>query len=334
MGNYTTDILTEISRPGIIDKQVQKAIVGNNPLYWAIAGKYQGETKAKKVPAFVEETNVGTGYFEHFVLLKENANITWRSRTEGVATDEIDLGDRPKIPVRSLVGSIPLYDFDVDLNEANTDRIVKLVTAALEQAQGTAMNLMGTGMFSVGTEYASKVMWGLRYWNPDTVTSGSVAGIDQATETNWRSYVSNQSGNSFATYAEAAIETLILETAFNENFSDLLVTDKTSFGRLKALIKTREHYIQYDEEYRKAGFRALEYSGKCVIPDAACPAGSIFAIPTKLTKILVVKGCNFQIGPFVEPVGDQFKAAKFKARLNMLQQQRKPTGKIVNFTTA
>lgn len=334
MANYTTDVLEEISKPGIIDKTVQKLIIGNNPFYWSIAGKYKGETKTKKVPNFYEETNTGTGYFEFFVLLKENDNITWRSRTEGLTNTELDFGDRPKIPIRNLVGSVPLYDFDVDLNSANRDKIVTLTTMALEQAVGTAMNRMGIGTFAVGTEFGGKAMYGLRYWCPDTVTSGSVAGIDQATESNWRSYVKSAGSDSFATYAESYIETMLLETAYNDHFSDLLVMDKTSFGRLKKLIKAREQYITYNEEYRKAGFTALEYSGKAVIPDAACPAGSIFAIPTKDVSVATVKGCNFKIGPFIEPVDGQFKAAKFKARLNMVFKQRKPAGKIYGFTQA
>lgn len=334
MGNYTTDVLEEISRPGIIDKTVQKLIIANNPYFWSIAGKYKGDTKAKKVPNFYEETNTGTGYFEFFVLLKENDNITWRSRTEGLTNTELDFGDRPKIPIKNLVGSVPLYDFDVDLNNANRDRIVKLTTMALEQAVATAQNRMGIGVFSLGTEYGGKTIYGLRYWCPDTVTSGSVAGIDQATETNWRSYVKNAGSDSFATYAETYIDTMMLETSYNDHKSDLLVMDKTSFGRLKKLIKAREQYVRFDEEYRKAGFKALEYNGASVIPDAACPAGSIFAIPTKDTVIATVKGCNFQIGPFVEPVDGQFRAAKFKARLNQVMKQRKPAGKIYGFTTA
>jgi hypothetical protein len=339
MANYAgvgiSGILSEISKPGVISNQLQRAVLNNNAFYYLAAGKteYKGQQQAKRVPNIVEETDTGTGYFESFILLKENGNITWRSREEGVATDAIDLGDRSKIEIRSLVGTIPLYQYDIDLNNANNERIVKLLTGAIEQAKMTATNLMGAGLFSAGTEYANKTIDGLEYWLPDTVTSGSVAGIDQATNANWRSYSRDCSAVSFATNAEAYIRTMITGTAFGGNFTDLILMDATNFARLQALINDQQRYIK-ENILLKAGFIALEFDGRSVVYDSGCPLGNIYGITSKLVRIAAVKGCNFVIGKWIEPVNEQYQAAKLKFRGNIVFLDRKPQGKLYTFDTA
>lgn len=338
MANYAgtgiSGILSEISKPGVISNQLQRAVLANNAFYYLVAGKteYKGQAQAKRVPNIMEETDTGTGYFESFILLKENDNITWRSREEGLSTGEIDLGDRSKIEIRSMVGTIPLYQYDVDLNNVNAKRIVKLLTGAIEQAKMTATNLMGAGLFSLGTEYANKTIDGLRYWLPDTVTSGSVAGIDQATETNWRSYSRDAGANSFATNAEAYIRTMITNTAFGGNFTDLLLMDTTNFARFQNIIGDQQRYGS--TELLKAGFIAMQYDGRSIVYDSSCTLGSIFALTTKKIRIAAVKGCNFVIGKWIEPVNEQYQAAKLKFRGNIVFLDRKPQGKIYGFTTA
>lgn len=334
MGNYNTSVLEEVSRPGIFDKAIQHALIGSGVFYNLIAGKYEGENKSKVSPALVESTDVGNGYFENFVLLKENDNITWRDATEGLTNTTLDLGDRPRVAIQNLVGTIPLFQRDLDLNTQNPDKVQDLLSTAIIQAKDTVTNRMNIATFALGTEFATKTLWGLRYWIPDSATTGSVAGISQVTETNWRTYSLNAGVNSFATNAEAYFETMFLETNFNGNMADLVIMDNTSYGRFKALIKARELYNPIDDKAtRLAGFEGIRYSGRYIIPDANCPAGSVFAVNTKKIKLATVKGCNMRIGEFIEPVGEQFKSAKFTWRGNIVFLTRKSNGKIYGFTT-
>jgi len=339
MANYAgtgiSGILSEISKPGVISNQLQRAILNNNAFYYLVAGKteYKGQQQAKRVPNITEETDTGTGYFESFILLKENDNITWRSREEGLSVGEIDLGDRSKIEIRNMVGTIPLYQYDIDLNNVNSERIVKLLTSAIEQAKMTACNLMGTGLFSAGTEFANKTIDGLEYWLPDDTTAGSIAGIDQATETNWRSYSRDCSAISFATNAEAYMRTMITNTAFGGNFTDLFVMGATNFARLQAVISDQQRYVK-ENILLKAGFIALEFDGRSVVYDSSCPLGNIYGLTTKLIRVAAVKGCNFTIGKWIEPVNEQYQAAKLKFRGNIVFLDRKPQGKLYTFDTA
>jgi hypothetical protein len=332
-----TAVLNEISRPGVIDAQIRKTLVANNAFYALIAGKAVPNVTGKPSvkPALIEQSASNNGYFENFVLLKENSNITWRSGTEGLTNTTIDLGDRPQIPVRNIVGTIPLYMIDTDLNSGAENKIVSLVKTATEQAIQTAENLMGAGAFALGSEFTSKTLWGLRYWCPDTVDSGTVAGIDTSAETNYRTASTNATGISFATNAENYISALQLSCTFGANRTpDLLIMDNTSYSRFKAIFRARNFMLQKSERMTALGFEAISFDGMDVMADANCPAGSIFAITTDLNKLVTVKGCNFAIGDFVEPVDAQYRSAKMKFRGNMVMLDRKPNGKIYNFTTA
>lgn len=332
MANYTT-ILEQISKPGVIDSNLQRAVYGNNATLWAITGKPDFKGKRDAVPKFKEEEDAGTGYFETFILLEENDNITWRSRTEGLAVADIDLGDRTKVPVQSIVGTIPVYDYDLDLNNANRNRVVKLLTAVIEQAQATASNLLGAGVFADGTAFAAKTFYGMQYWLPNTVTSGSVAGIDPATKTNWRSYVKNAGTDSFATYATAYINALMDNCVYGREMIDLLIFNVQEFGRLKAILQTYQRFTTNDE-YTKAGFRNIEYGGATCILDGNETAGVIHGLCTDNWELAFVKGCNMRIGSFIEPVNEQYRAAKFTTRGNLVCKNRKPNGKIYSFGTA
>jgi len=332
MANYTT-ILEQISKPGVIDSNMQRAVYGNNALLWAMTGKPDYKGRKDAIPKFVEEEDGGTGYFETFVLLEENANITWRSRTEGLGVAEIDLGDRTKVPVQSLVGTIPLYNYDLDLNNVNRNRVVKLLTAAIESAQATASNLLAAGVFAAGTEYAAKTFYGTQYWLPNTVTSGSVAGIDQATKTNWRSYVKNAGTGSFATYYADYLYQLLDNCVFGQNMIDLLVFYTTQFSRLKKALTANHERITSHEEYTKAGFRNVEFAGAVCIMDSHQTDGVIAGLCTKVWELAFIKGCNMRIGSWIEPVNEQYQAAKMTVRGNEICKDRKPNGKIYGFTT-
>jgi hypothetical protein len=332
MANYTT-ILEQISKPGVIDSNLQRAVYGNNALLWAITGKPDYKNKKDAIPKFQEEEDGGTGYFETFVLLEENANITWRSRTEGLSVTEIDLGDRTKVPVQSIVGTIPVYDYDLDLNNVNRNRVVKLLTAVIEQAQATASNLMAAGIYAAGTGYAGKEFYGAQYWLPNTVTSGSIAGIDQATKTNWRSYVKNGGTDSFATYAVNYISALIDNTVYGRDMADLLTFNVQEFSRLKAILQAYQR-VGDTEEYTKMGFRNLEYGGATCLLDGNETAGVIHAFCSSVWELAFIKGCNMKIGSFIEPVNEQYRAAKLTIRGNAVCKNRKPNGKIYSFGTA
>jgi hypothetical protein len=332
-----TAILNEISRPGVIDAQVRKTLVNNNALFAVVAGKpvpnVTGKPRVK--PAMMEETASNNGYFENFVLLKENTNITWRTGTEGLTNTDLDLGDRPQIPVRNIVGTIPLYMIDTDLNQGSENRIVSLTKTAIEQAIQTAENLMGAGVFALGTEYTAKTLWGLRYWCPDTVTSGTVAGIDTSVETRYRTYSKNAGTDSFASFAENYINLAQLSCTFGANRTpDIVVMDNTSYSRFKAIFRARNFMLQKSERMTALGFEAISFDGMDIMADANCPAGSIFLLTSSLNKLVTVKGCNFSIGDFIEPVDAQYRSAKMKFRGNWIQLDRLPNGKIYGFTTA
>lgn len=332
MANYTT-ILEQISKPGVIDNQLQRAVLSNNAALWLITGKpdFKGPKTAK--PKFVEETDGGTGNFETFVLLEENDNITWRSRTEGLSVNELDLGDRTQVPIRSLVGAIPVYNYDADLNNVNKNRVVKLLTAVIEQAQMTASNLMGAGVFAAGTEYAGKTLYGFQYWLPNTVTSGSVAGIDQATKTNWRSYSKNAGTDSFATYWAEYLDVMLNSTTYGPNMIDLLLFGATNFGRLKKAMQATQYFVD-QESLTKAGFRNVEFGGAACVLDGNQTTGVIHGLCSKVWELACVAGCNMRVGKFIEPVNEQYVAAKLTFRGNMVCKDRKPNGKIYGWTTA
>jgi len=331
MANYI-GTLNQLSKPGVIDTDIQKALLTNNALYWAMAGKPDFKGKAKAKPKIKEETMTGTGYFETYILLDENDNIGWVDASEGLDVETLTFGDRPKIPIQSLVGTIPLPTRDLDLNNANTERLVKLTTLAITQAQQTAVNKVSAGLFYVGTEYGAKGPYGLQYYLPNTVTSGSVAGISQADKANWRSYVKDAGANSFASYATEYIDVMLNECTYGGDSPDLLVFGKTNYGRFKKLLQLNQRYTDVSE-ITKAGFRNLEYAGAGCIMDGNQTTGVIHAIDTKYAELAFVKGCNFKISKWVEPTNEQYMSAKLTARLNMLFKSRKSSGKIKGFTT-
>lgn len=348
MGNYNnttgpttgfalTEVLNTVSRAGIIDSEIRKTLVNNNARYALMAGKQVADAATgtmKIVPKLVEETDTGTGYFENFILLDENGNITWRDGSEGLDTNAITLGDRARIPIQSMVGTIPINQMEMDLNEVNRDRIVKIMTAAIEQANQTAENLMGAGAFAAGTEYAAKTLWGTQYWLPNTVTSGSVAGIDQAVKSNYRSYSKNAGSDSFAIYAESYINVMQIGCTFGKNRTPEIVTmDGTNYSRFKQIFRSRGTILLPAPKLTKLGFEGIEFDGMSVMTDANCPTGVIYAETPSLMRLSVVKGCNFKIGSFIEPVNEQFVAAKIKFRGNIVYLDRKPHGKIYGFTT-
>lgn len=182
-------------------------------------------------------------------------------------------------------------------NGGSKTRKHNLLKARIEVAELTGENALAVGTFADGTGTGGKEMGGLQLIIPDDPTTGTVGGIDRATNSWWRSQVLNFTTLSIATTPtgaemKSAMSRLMTTLTRGKDAPDVIVCDSIYYQIYKDSctdIKRTGTGIMGD-----SGYQHVEFEGKPVIYDANCPASHMYFMNSKYLQLKVGKNRFFQ----------------------------------------
>ena len=143
------------------------------------------------------------------------------------------------------------------------EAIINLLDARIRNAERTMQNQTSTGIYSNGTANGGKQIGGLQLIVADSPTTGTVGGIDAATNTFWRntSYDATTDGG-----AAASATNIIgyMNTVFNRlvrgnDAPDLIVADYNYYNFYEASLQVNQRFTNDTEA--GAGFTNLVFKG-------------------------------------------------------------------------
>lgn len=184
-----------------------------------------------------------------------------------------------------------------------------LMDDILMQAELSLEDKIADMLFGDGTGNSGKDMLGLEALCPTDPTTGTLGGINSATETFWRN-TTNTSVGSFASGGLGAIQTALRATQRGNDKVDLMVTNSTIYGYAQTLAHNRAEFT--NSKLASLGFEALKIEGIDFLYDAKCPSDRVYGINTRWTKFFIHKDYNFVTGKFVEPANQDILVAKIK----------------------
>jgi hypothetical protein len=187
------------------------------------------------------------------------------------------------------------------------EKQISLLEGLREQAEVSLANKVSTMMFGDGTGNDSKDMLGLQAIVDVAPTTGTLGGINRATNSFWRNKVDASVGAQ-STELISSMSTMKRSLTRGVDMPNIIVTDTTNFGYLQNLSFGNQRFTKSD--LADIGFVALKFEGIDVIFDDNCPAGKMYFLNTRWLKLYIHRDYNFKMGKFIEPADADISVAK------------------------
>lgn len=186
---------------------------------------------------------------------------------------------------------------------------LSLMDGKVKQAELSLENKISVMLFGDGTGNSGKDLLGFEALIAQDPTTGTVGGINRATDTYWRNKV-NTSVGSFASGGLTAMGTLKRQLTRGTSKPNLIITTATIFGYLQTVANGRAQFM--NPALGELGFEALKFEGIDVIYDENCTADRMYFINTDHLRLDIHKDVNFDMGKFIEPANQDGSVAKIR----------------------
>lgn len=222
----------------------------------------------------------------------------WYAGSDTLNTSDNDSISAASFNWASVYANITISDED-ELKNSGDAGAIRLLVAKSQIAERTIKDLMGTGLFSDGSDAKSIV--GLR----DIVaTDQTVGGIDQSANSFWQGKVDSTT----TTTTIAALQTQYENASIDNEKPNLGVCTRAIYGYYFNLLQPQQRFTDMDTA--KGGFQNLMFSGVPIVVDSHTPSAHLFFLNLNHLFLYYHPQRNFTATPFAAPINQQIKVSR------------------------
>lgn len=181
------------------------------------------------------------------------------------------------------------------LKNSGKERVIDLLEAKIKNAEKTLMNQMSVAIYSDGTGSGGKQLTGLQALVSDAPTTGTVGGIDRASNEFWRNHAKTSAVTAENIYA--TMNEVYMACSRGSDRPDIIVADDELYATYEASLVPQQRFT--NAKLAEAGFTNLKFKGADVIYDGgiggACPAGHMYFLNTEYLRLRPHKERNFKL---------------------------------------
>lgn len=270
-------------------RTIEDNIFKNNALLWYLTQADHIDTVdggAKIVEPLVYAMNTTAGSYSGY------DNISTVPQ-EGLSAAEYDW--------KQMAVSVAISGLDKIKNNGDP-AIISLMEAKIQQARLSLEDSFEQKLFGDGTGNSSKDFNGLLYFCPDTVTTGTVGGIDRSDSLNtfWRPTATSVSGVLTIT-GSTGVSRLYNTVSRGKDHPDFALTNVAQWEAYEALLQPQQRFSNPDTG--SAGFENLMYKQSAVMYADYCPSDEWYFLNSKYLRLKRHSQVWFENTPFERPVG-------------------------------
>lgn len=215
----------------------------------------------------------------------ENATFQYYSGYETLNVSPSDVISAAEFDWKQASVAVSISGLEQAQN-SGPDALLDLLEARIEVAEKTMQNNLSDGMYSDGTGSSGKQIGGLQLLVADTVSSGTVGGINQGTYTFWRNQTfaaTTEIGSAVsAANIQRCMNTLWLRTLRQSDKVDLILADTNYYQFYLASLQSIQRITS--DEMASAGFTSLKFMSADVVADGGigggCPSNHMYYLNT------------------------------------------------------
>lgn len=226
-----------------------------------------------------EEVTGGAKILEN-LMYAENGTISWYSGYETLSVEASDVLTSANFDWKQLNCNVTLSGLEEIQNDGK-QAVHNLVKARIQVAEKTMQNAVAAALFYSNTENGGKAIGGLQHLISDLPTSGTVGGIDRASNSWWSNQFydfSTQGVTASSTTIQHAMNLSYLNCIRGTDMPDLVVAGSTYFTYYEESLQPQQRFTS--AQTAEGGFISYKYKGADVFYDSNCAATRMYMINT------------------------------------------------------
>lgn len=236
------------------------------------------------------------------LITGRNPNVTAYEYYDTLPVAQSNEFDTVKYGWSRVAGTVIISDQEQDENQGSTE-IFKLLKGKMEALEETIKEQFSTWLYGAGTGKAPN---GLALCIPDDPTTGTLGGIDRATNEYWRTMVSDYTGSLTTSNIEEVLDDVLIDMKQGKNEKpDLILCGRNFYKLYKKAVRSKISILADGNVYAKKmydlGFDGVAFGGVTMIYDEACPADKAYVINTTYLRMHVLKQANMKVKELVAP---------------------------------
>ena len=199
-----------------------------------------------------------------------------------------------------IAGTVIISDQEEDENKGDL-AIFKLLTKKMEVLEESIKEKFSDYLYGAG---GGVDPLGLASLIPDDPTTGTLGGVNRATETQWRTSSYDFAGGLNAGNIEEAFDDIIMDLTVKNDKPDLILAGRNIYRLYRAAVRDKT-VIQITGQNGKAmmdlGFDGVMHQKIPILYDEDCPVNKAYFINSKYLRLHILKGVNMKVKQLSAP---------------------------------
>ncbi len=200
-----------------------------------------------------------------------------------------------------VAGSVIISDQEEDENQGDT-AIFKLMTRKLEVLEESIMEKFSTYIYGVG---GGTDPYGLGTVIPTNPNTGSLGGLNRATETQWRTSAYVFGGAIDATNIEEVCDDVLMDLTLKTDKPSVIVFGRNLYRMYRQAVRDKLTIPlssgKAGQRMFDLGFEGVMHNNTPIIYDEDCPVTYGYFINDKYLRLHVLKHVNMKVKKLVAP---------------------------------
>lgn len=201
-----------------------------------------------------------------------------------------------------VAGSVIISEQEIDENRGATE-IFKILKGKMQALEESIKEKFQTYLYGSGT---GKDPNGLALCIPDDPTTGSLGGINRASESQWQTMSKDYNGSLTSQNIEEEFDDILLDMKQGKNEKpDLILCGRNIYKMYRKAVRDKISILA-DGTYAgkkmyDLGFDGVSFGGITMIYDEDCPADKAYFINSTYLKMHVLKHVNMKVKELAAP---------------------------------
>lgn len=201
-----------------------------------------------------------------------------------------------------VAGSVIISEQEIDENRGAAE-IFKILKGKMQALEESIKEKFQTYLYGAGT---GKDPNGLALCIPDDPTTGTLGGINRATEPQWRTMAKDYNGSLTYQNIEEEFDDILLDMKQGKNEKpDLILCGRNIYKMYRKAVRDKISILA-DGTYAgkkmyDLGFDGVSFGGITMIYDEDCPSDKAYFINSTYLKMHVLKHVNMKVKELAAP---------------------------------
>ena len=200
-----------------------------------------------------------------------------------------------------VAGSLVISDQEQDENRGRA-QIFKLLKAKMDVLEESIKEKFSTYLYGAGT---GTDPYGLQLLIPDDPTTGTIGGINRATEPQLRTSSYNFASALDQTNIEEAMDDIMLDLTMKSNKPDIIVCGRNIMRLYRAAVRDKVVFALSETKngsrMADLGFGGVSFNNVPMVYDEDCGVDRMYKINSKFLRLHMLKHVNMKLKKLVAP---------------------------------